>query len=291
MRLTLATRRSPLAMAQARAVAAALEEAGHEAALLPLVTSGDRWSASGGQADKGMFVRELEQAVLAGDADLAIHSAKDLPVEMPEGLTIAAVPPRADPRDVLIGPAGGLPSLPAGARVATGSARRAAQLQRARPDLRVVDIRGNVDTRLAKLAAGAADALVLAAAGLERLGLRPAGVTPLPVSLCVPAAGQGYLAVQARDGADPAGKVAATLGVAADAECLNLERALLDALGGGCREPIGAYGAVSENGLQLTGFLARDAEGTDARTGGVSGPRDESARLVAELAVELRGSE
>ena len=114
VRLTLATRRSPLAMAQTEAVGAALAAAGHQVTLLPLVTTGDRWSATGGEADKGMFVQELEQAVLDGRADLAVHSAKDLPIEMAEGLTIAAVPPRADPRDLLIGPAGGLPSLPAG---------------------------------------------------------------------------------------------------------------------------------------------------------------------------------
>ena len=287
MELTLATRRSPLALAQAEAVARALRAVGHDTTLLPLVTAGDRWSAAGGDADKGMFVRELESAVLDGRADLAIHSAKDLPVEMPDGLTIAAVPPRADARDVLIGPAGGLPSLTSGARVATGSARRSAQLLRARPDLRIVDIRGNVDTRLGKLEAGSADALVLAAAGLERLGRRPDGLSFLPVELSVPAAGQGLLAIQGRSGDDAAASAARAIGTGGDATCLAVERAVLEALGGGCREPIGAYCTAAGDELALHGFMARDAAGSHGRRAEVRGPVEEADRLVSELAASL----
>lgn len=287
MELTLATRRSPLALAQTEAVAGALRAAGHQTTLLPLVTTGDRWSATGGEADKGMFVRELESAVLDGRADLAVHSAKDLPVEMPEGLAIAAVPPRADARDVLIGPAAGLPSLASGARVATGSARRSAQLLRARPDLRIVDIRGNVDTRLEKLGAGSADALVLAAAGLERLGRRPDGLSSLPVDISVPAAGQGFLAIQGRSGDDAAATAAAAIGTAADGTCLSVERAVLAALGGGCREPIGAYCTTAGDELTLHGFMARDAAGAGGRRAEVRGPASEADRLVSELAASL----
>lgn len=287
MELTLATRRSPLALAQTEVVAHALRAVGHEPTLLPLVTTGDRWSATGGDADKGMFVRELESAVLDGRADLAIHSAKDLPVEMPDGLTIAAVPPRADARDVLIGPAGGLPSLTSGSRVATGSARRSAQLLRARPDLRIVDIRGNVDTRLEKLAAGSADALVLAAAGLERLGRRPDGLSSLPVELSVPAAGQGFLAIQGRSGDDAAATAAGAIGTGGDATCLAVERAVLEALGGGCREPIGAYCTAAGDELALHGFMARDAAGSRGRRAEVRGPAVEADRLVSELAASL----
>jgi hydroxymethylbilane synthase len=193
VRIVLATRRSPLALAQTEAVAGALRAAGHEPELLGLTTTGDRWSAAGTGAapDKGLFVKELEEALGDGRADLAVHSAKDLPAELPDGLAVVAVPPREDARDVLVGPPGGLAALPAGARVATGSPRRAAQVLAARPDLLIVPIRGNVGTRLDKLARGDADALVLAAAGLARLGLAPGGAEPLPIEVSTPAPGQG----------------------------------------------------------------------------------------------------
>ncbi len=149
--------------------------------------------------DKGLFVKELEEALRDGRAHLAVHSAKDLPGELPAGLAILAVPPREDPRDVVVGPFGGLGGLTAGATVATGSARRAAQILEARPDLDIVPIRGNVGTRLEKLEAGHADAIILAAAGLRRLGLDPEGAAPLPVDVSTPAPGQGLLAVEGRD--------------------------------------------------------------------------------------------
>ena len=237
-------------------MAARLRAAGHETELLPLTTTGDRWSAEERTPapDRGLFVKELEEALLDGRAHLAVHSAKDLPGDLPEGLAIVAVPPREDPRDVLVGPAGGLDALPAGARVATGSPRRAAQLLAARPDLAVVPIRGNVGTRLDKLARGEADALVLAAAGLRRLGLWPEGATALPVDVCTPAPGQGFLAVEARaDDAEAAASAAALHDPAADA-CLRAERAFLRAFGGGCMRPLGALCEMDGDELALTVF-------------------------------------
>jgi len=229
-------------MAQSEGVAAALRTLGHEVELVPLVTSGDRRSAGLGEGStKGLFVRELEEALLDGRADLAVHSAKDLPTELPEPLAILAVPPRADPRDVLVGPPGGLAALPRGARVATGSPRRRAQVLRERPDLVVQDIRGNVDTRLRKLAEGQADALVLAAAGLARLGLTPDGAQPLPVELCTPAPGQGCLAIEGRRDRPELAPVCEALDDPASHRSLLAERAFLRTLGGGCLAPVGAF--------------------------------------------------
>ena len=203
-------------------------------------------------------MKELEEALLDGRAHLAVHSAKDLPGELPAGLAVLAVPAREDARDVLVGPPGGLEALPAGAAVATGSPRRAAQVLAARPDLRVIPIRGNVGTRLDKLARGDADALVIAAAGLRRLGLTPAGTTPLPVDVSTPAPGQGLLALQGR--ADDPGTAAAVseLDDAAAHACLRAERALLAALGGGCLQPVGAYCAPHGEGLRIIAFAGSD---------------------------------
>ncbi len=233
--------------------------------LLPLVTTGDRWSASGSgeSPDKGLFVKELEEALLDGRAHLAVHSAKDLPGEQPPGLAVLAVPAREDARDVLVGPEGGLGALPAGASVATGSPRRAAQILAARPDLAIVPIRGNVGTRLDKLAAGAADALILAAAGLRRLGLEPPGMTPLPVEVSTPAPGQGLLALQGRAGDPELAAAVAVLDHAAAHACLRAERALLAALGGGCLQPVGAYCAPHAGGLRIVAFAGSD-DGTRA---------------------------
>jgi hydroxymethylbilane synthase len=262
VRLILATRRSPLALAQTELVAARLRAAGHEAEALPLTTTGDRWSAEdrAPAPDRGMFVKELEEALLDGRADLAVHSAKDLPGELPDGLAVVAVPPREDPRDVIVGPAGGIRGLWPGARVATGSPRRAAQLIAERPDAVVVPIRGNVGTRLEKLARGEADALMLAAAGLRRLGLWPAGTTPLSAEECTPAPGQGLLAVESREGDERLGAALAALDDSVAHACLRAERAFLRALGGGCMRPVGALCEPSGDGLlTLTGFAGTEA--------------------------------
>jgi hydroxymethylbilane synthase len=236
-------------------------------------------------------VKELEEALLDGRAHLAVHSAKDLPGELPPGLGIVAVPVREDPRDVIVGPPGGLAGLPAGARVATGSPRRAAQVLAARPDVVIVPIRGNVGTRLDKLAGGEADALVLAAAGLRRLGLAPAGASALPVELCTPAPGQGFLAVEARPGGEAAQAAAAALDDPVAHACLRAERALLAALGGGCLQPVGAFCAPSGEGLHLMAFAgAGDGQGGErVAVGGGGGDPEALGRRAAGLLVGVRG--
>lgn len=271
-------------------VAAALAEHGHEPELLELVTTGDRWSAEGRAeaADRGMFVKELEEALLDGRAHLAVHSAKDLPSELPPGLAVLAVPRREDPRDVLVG-ASSLEALPRGARVGTGSPRRSAQLLIARPDLEVVAIRGNVDTRLGKLDRGEVDALVLAAAGLSRLGVSRADVAPLDPEVSTPAPGQGLLAIEGRTGDADTAAAVSVLDEPGAVEALRAERALLAALGGGCMTPAGALCDPADGGLRLrmTAFRADDAAGAGGRRVVVMGPGGDPLSLAARAAAEL----
>lgn len=251
MALRIATRRSALALAQAQAVARALEGE-QPVELVELTTAGDR-SARGG--DKSRWVVDLEQALLDGRADVAVHSAKDVPGEMAEGLEIAAVPMRADPRDALCG-ADGLDDLPTGALVGTSSLRRRAQLAAIREDLEVVALRGNVDTRLRKLGEGEVAALVLALAGLQRLGREDEAGAVLDEERFVPAAGQGALAVQARVGDERVQAVLRGLNDEASAICLRAERALTARLGASCHTPVGAQAQLEEaEGLRLRAFV------------------------------------
>jgi hydroxymethylbilane synthase len=237
------TRGSALAVAQARQVAALLGGA-HE--LVEVVTGGDRGATA---EDKERWVRELDAALLDGSVDCAVHSAKDVPAQLPEGIVIAAVPPRADPRDALCG-AATLAALAPGARVGTSSLRRAAQVRALRDDLAVVDLRGNVDTRLRKLEDGDYDAIVLAAAGLERLGRGDAGT---PLDELVPAAGQGCLAVTTRGGEE---SLVAAIDDAAAARALAAERALVRALEADCHTPVGAHAQVlTSDALRLRAFV------------------------------------
>jgi hydroxymethylbilane synthase len=216
------------------------------AELVTITTSGDRDRARG---DKERWVREIDAALLRGDVDLAVHSAKDVPARLATGIVIAAVPPRADPRDALCG-AGSLAVLRAGARVGTSSLRRAAQLRALRPDLEVLELRGNVDTRLRKLAGGNYDAIVLAVAGLQRLGRDGEGA---PLDELVPAAGQGCLAVTTRDVDQD---VVAALHDAPSARALDAERALVRALEADCHTPVGAHARVLPAGaLTLRAFV------------------------------------
>jgi hydroxymethylbilane synthase len=237
------TRGSALALAQARQVATLL---GGEHELVEVVTSGDRGEHT---SDKERWVRELDAALLSGEIDCAVHSAKDVPASLPEGIAIAAVPPRADPRDALCGETS-LAALASGARVGTSSLRRAAQLRALRPDLEVLELRGNVDTRLRKLAGGDYDAIVLAVAGLQRLGRDGEGA---PLDELVPAAGQGCLAVTTRDGDQD---VVAALHDAPSARALDAERALVRALEADCHTPVGAHARVLPAGaLTLRAFV------------------------------------
>jgi hydroxymethylbilane synthase len=244
------TRGSALALVQARQVAKLL---GGEHELVEVVTSGDRDpfppTHPPPASDKERWVRELDAALLDGSVDCAVHSAKDVPAQLPQGIVIAAVPPRADPRDALCG-AATLAALAPGARVGTSSLRRAAQVRALRDDLAVVDLRGNVDTRLRRLDEGDYDAIVLAAAGLERLGRRDAGT---PLDELVPASGQGCLAVTTRAGEQ---SLVAEIDDAAAARALAAERALVRALEADCSTPVGAHAQVLESEeLRLRAFV------------------------------------
>jgi hydroxymethylbilane synthase len=241
----LGTRGSALALAQARAVADALGGA----ELVTITTAGDRDRARG---DKERWVREIDAALLRGDVDLAVHSAKDVPAQLAQGIVIAAVPPRADPHDALCG-ARSLNDLPDGARVGTSSLRRAAQLRALRDDLDIRELRGNVDTRLDRLHAGDYDAIVLARAGLDRLG-RGAEATGVLREM-IPAAGQGALAVTVRDGDGAARAAVERISDAAALRCLTAERALVRALEADCHTPVGAHAVLDGAALELRAFV------------------------------------
>ncbi len=257
-RLRLGTRASPLARVQAEGVRAALA-ARHPGLTVELVfvrTTGDRvtgpLAAAGG---KGLFVKEIEEALLDGRIDAGVHSMKDVPARLAAGLVIGAVPERADARDVLIGGDGGLAGLPPGARIGTASPRRRAQLLAHRPDLVVVLLRGNVDTRLRKWRAGEVDALLLAAAGLARLGISEPAAQPLPVDEFLPAVGQGALALECRadDGATRA--LLAAVDQPAAATAVAAERAFLAAVGGDCNSAIAAHATLAGGRLTLRALV------------------------------------
>jgi hydroxymethylbilane synthase len=258
--------------------------------MLEIVTTGDRWSRESGASapDRGMFVKELEQALIDGRADLAVHSAKDLPVELPDGLEVLAVPPREDARDVVVGVTDGIGQLPRGARIGTSSPRRRAQLLGLRADLEIVEVRGNVETRLARRDRGDVDALVLAAAGLIRLGIRRPDILILAPPVCVPAPGQGLLAIEGRRDDAVVAAAVASLDDPDAHRALIAERAVLAGMGGGCLSPVGAFCVPSDHGLWLTAFAADDADGTGGRQVTVSRP-DRDAVAIGRAAVdELR---
>lgn len=243
--LVVATRPSPLALAQARLVTAALSL--EEGALLEV----DNQTGAG---DKERFVRGVEQAILAGRADLGVHSAKDLPGEMTSGLTIAAVPGRADARDAWIGPGRSVIEIPEGARVGTSSLRRRAQLSALRPDLVMVSMSGNVDTRLSKLDSGEVDGLVLAKAGLDRLGRGEEASFVFGLDHMTPAAGQGAIAVQTRTGRETE---VAGIGDPGSMTCLQAERAAVVGLDADCSSPVGIHARLDRGWLILDGFAGR----------------------------------
>jgi hydroxymethylbilane synthase len=276
------TRGSALALAQARQVAGLL---GGEHELVRISTAGDRAAAV---TDKERWVRELDTALLAGEIDCAVHSAKDVPAHLADGIVIAAVPERADPRDALCG-ASSLAALAAGARVGTSSLRRTAQLRALRPDIEVVALRGNVDTRLRRLAEGDYDAIVLALAGLERLERGNEGVA---LDELVPAAGQGCLAVATRAGEE---SLASTLRHDASMQALSAERAVVRALEADCHTPVGAHASsLPERRLRLRAFVGApdgsawvrdELEGDDAEALGAA----VAERLLSAGAREVLG--
>jgi len=248
--MRIGSRGSALALAQAGLVAELLGGAAAGVEVVAVTTSGDRGALLG---DKSRWVKELEAALLAGEVDAAVHSAKDVPGELPDGLALVAVPERVDPRDALCG-APSLDAVPAGGHVGTSSLRRAAGLRALRPDLEVVALRGNVDTRLRKLAEGGCDAIVLALAGLERLGR--AGDVGCALGELVPAPGQGSLVVEARADDDAAVAALRAIDDPHAAACLAAERALAQALGASCHTPLGAHATLADDGsMTLRAFL------------------------------------
>ena len=304
--LRIGTRGSPLALWQARAVEQALRSAGGPPCeLVTIRTTGDRLFASnlstiGG---KRLFVKEIDEALHRGAIDVAVHSAKDMPAELPPGLLIGAVLPRADPRDAVVlpsGHAGGddgvalLKALGASARIGTGSVRRVAQLARAVPQARFEPLRGNVGTRLRKLDAGTCDALVLAAAGLVRLGLGARIAGRLDPQHCLPAPGQGIVAIEMRADDAATRDVLAGIEDRAARIALDAERALVEALGGDCRTPMGALAVADGDDLALDAvvaspdgrqYLRHRARGTAKSAAALGG--DVADRLLAEGAAQI----
>ena len=288
--LVIATRRSPLALWQAKFVARALESFGRRVELLPLVTQGDRildapLSRVGG---KGLFVKEIEEALLDGRADLAVHSLKDVPVELPEGLVLGAILEREDPRDALCAPVHRvLDALPAGARVGTSSLRRRAQLLARRPDLEVVEIRGNVGTRLSRLDRDL-DAVILASAGLRRLGMEDRITQLLPPDVLLPAVGQGALAVEIRAHDEETAALVRRLDHSDTRDAVRAERALLARLEGGCQIPVAAHAEVAGDRLRLRARVGR-LDGSLLLEADVEGSRAEAEALGVRAAEDLLG--
>lgn len=263
-KLVIGSRGSQLALWQARHIAAKLAGMDVETEIKVIKTTGDKITdvPLAKVGTKGLFTKEIEEALLAGQIDLAVHSLKDLPTVTPEGLTVAAIPERTDPRDALLGRS--FEQLEAGLKVGTSSLRRAAQLRNLVPGLVIEDLRGNLDTRVRKLEQGHYDAIVLAAAGLERLGWQEKISDRLEPTMVCPAAGQGALAIETRDEGE-ALEICRRLDDAPTRAAVTAERALLGALGGGCQVPIGAHSFPVEDRLQLMGVVVDPVSGEEIR--------------------------
>jgi hydroxymethylbilane synthase len=293
--LRLGTRGSPLALAQARLVRAALAAAhgfpAERIALEVIRTSGDRiqdrpLSEAGG---KGLFTKEIEEALAAGAIDLAVHSSKDMPTVLPPGLVLAAFLPREDPRDAFVSrKAASLAELPHGATVGTASLRRQAMVKLRRSDVSVVPLRGNVETRLRRLDEGVADATLLALAGLKRLGLADKATAVLDVDRFLPAVGQGAIGIEARAGDERTRKLLAAVNHADTAVALAAERAFLAVLDGSCRTPIAGHATVAAGRLRFRGMVVKP-DGSEAHETEREGPARDAERLGADAGTELRG--
>jgi hydroxymethylbilane synthase len=292
--LRIGTRGSPLALAQARAVRERLATA-HGCApdaveIRTIRTSGDmiqdRPLADAG--GKGLFTKEIEQALIDGAIDLAVHSAKDMPTVLPDGLVLAACLEREDVRDAFISrKAGALSGLAAGSVVGTSSLRRHAQVRRLRPDLAVVNFRGNVETRLRKLDEGVADATLLALAGLKRLGLAQAATVILPVEEFLPAVGQGAIAIETRAAHARVRDLVAAIDHGDTSTALTAERAFLAVLDGSCRTPIAGHATIAGETLQFRGLILRP-DGSEAHETACGGSREDAAAIGAEAGRELK---
>ena len=294
--LKIGTRGSALALWQARTVAALIEAAGQQVELAVIRTGGDRLQERplSETGDKRLFVKEIEDALLAGDVDIAVHSAKDMSATLPDGLEIAAVLPREDPRDALVlhaeqrvaDFAAALARLGDAPRIATSSIRRVAQLAAVLPRATFAPIRGNVDTRLRKLDEGGFDGIVLASAGMRRLGFTNRISAAIPIEICIPAPGQGIVAIEIR--ADDTRALAAvqSIGYPAAAVSLVAERTVVNALGGGCQLPLGAIAIHVDGRLNMHGVVA-SPDGKQAIRRSVHGSAEDAPGLGARLADEL----
>ena len=302
MKIRIATRESQLALWQANFIKSRLEEvhAGLEIELVGMTTKGDRWlsaplSEIGG---KGLFIKELEAAMLAGEADLAVHSMKDVPADLPARFTLPLIAFRDDVADVLVSPAGPLDRLPQGARVGSSSLRRQAQLLAHRPDLEMMPIRGNVNTRLAKLDAGEFDAIVLAAAGLNRLKFGRKDVHALDQDICLPAPGQGALGIECLEDS-PAIELLTPLMDAQCAKCVTAERGISLGLGADCSLPVAAHATIGTDGTILLRarlasasgdrILRTEGQGTDPDAVARDAVEDLMHQGAAEILRELHG--
>ena len=294
MTFRIGTRGSELALWQARTVAAQLGAHGHAAEIVVIKTTGDRLQ-TGLLAESGgrrLFVKEIEDALMAGRVDVAVHSAKDMPSELPEALTVAAVLPREDPRDALVLPAAPAPlpwadalaRLTPGVTIGTSSVRRIALLTRLVPGARFVPLRGNVDTRLRKLDEGQFDAIVLACAGLRRLGYGYRISAAIPASDAMPAPGQGIVAIQIRREDTATAAAVRPLNDAAAFACLEAERAVVSALGGGCQLPLGALATPLQTCLRVEAFVG-SIDGGERIVTTVQGPF-ENAAVLGRLAAD-----
>jgi len=290
-KLRIATRKSPLALWQANHVRDALmaRNSGLDVELFTMTTQGDKildtpLAKVGG---KGLFVKELELGILEGEADLAVHSMKDVPVEFPDGLGLAAILEREDPRDALISKAfTSIDTLPQGARVGTSSLRRQCQLRARRPDLEVLDLRGNVNTRLAKLDIGDYDAILLAAAGVKRMGWEDRITELLPPEQFLPAIGQGAIGIEIRVADEKVSRIVEVLNDEQTATRIRAERALNERLQGGCQVPIAGYSEISHGVMVLRALVGRP-DGTELVQGVISGKPEDAEELGQVLADDL----
>lgn len=290
--LRLGTRGSPLALYQANLVAAELSRA-HEGLKIDIEavrTAGDRiqdrsLAELGG---KGLFAKEIEERLLSGDLDLAVHSMKDMETELPAGLCIAAILPREDPRDAFVSRSGeGLDALPVGARIGTASVRRRAQILHRRPDLEIVPLRGNVETRLRKLRDGEVDAALLALAGLRRLGREGVVTEVLDMDRMLPAAAQGAIGAEIRADDEDLALLLDAIDDKDASACVSAERALLAALDGTCRTPIGAFAALDAGALSLQGLVAR-LDGSELHRREDTAPLASANEMAAAMGRALR---
>jgi len=292
--LRLGTRGSPLALAQARTVRTALAAAHglepERIAIEVIRTTGDRiqdrpLAEVGG---KGLFTKEIEEALISGAIDLAVHSSKDMPTVLPDGLVLTAFLEREDPRDALIAHnVGSVADLPRGAVVGTASLRRQALMKRLRPDLSIVTLRGNVETRLKKIEDGAADATLLALAGLKRLGLERAASAILSVDEFLPAVGQGAIGIETRADDSKTRELLAAIDHADTGQALAAERAFLAVLDGSCRTPIAGHATISQGALRFRGMIVRP-DGSEAHEASREGRAADAEKLGAEAGAELK---